>query len=114
MPEGIKLTQVIQGEVLRCTESEIIKAIQKDDDINKEMTNVNDTEKVAEMINDVSKGTEKLMIRIKKKVYEVSKRNKKKPNAVVMGQQKETRRNLQNVLKRVKVEVTDNFQRVWV
>jgi hypothetical protein len=48
------------------------------------MTDVNDKDKVAEMINDVSKGTEKLTRR-KKKVYEVFKRNKTKLNRVVRG-----------------------------
>lgn len=63
------------------------------------------------MINDVSKCTEKLMIRIKNKAYEVSQRRKRKPNRVVRGQQEETCTNLQNVLKKVKVKVTDIFQR---
>jgi hypothetical protein len=60
MPEGEELTEGMEEEILRYSESEIRKTVQNVVYINKEMTNVNDTNKVAEMINDVSKGMEKV------------------------------------------------------
>jgi hypothetical protein len=66
------------------------------------------------MINDVSKGTEILMIRIKKKVYELPKRKKTKRNRVVRGPLKETCKNLQNVLKKSTVAATTPSQRSWL